>query len=285
MVMFILTFHKRRPWVLLIGLILNLYVAPIAATDLLLDTVHMPAGVKSCGTGKVATVLSGDRFQLENGGMVSLAEVKAPEYWSPEAPHKSWPLSHDAKAALTAALKKEPLEFFCSGQAKSAQGELIAHVRTGSGRWVQLDLVKDGFVYFMPHGQPPRLASRLRTVEAEARAGKRGIWAHESLGVKLAEGDELRPGWFQVIVGKVTSEAKRKDRMYLNFGDDWSRDFTIEIPSRLYRSLPEITGEQGGFFGKTVEVRGWVEWAGGPKIILEFAEQLIVMPGIKNQRR
>ena len=137
----------------------------------------------------------------------------------------------------------------------------------------------------MPHGQRPQLASRLRAAEAEARVQGRGIWSHESLGIKRADGDGLRPGWFQIIVGNVTSEAKRKDRMYLNFGADWSLDFTIEIPKHLYRRFAEITDGNDGFLGKTIEVRGWVEWAGGPKIILEFADQLIILPDGTGQSR
>lgn len=261
-------------------------MAPFAAAETAQqESEQFPAGMKLCGTGKAAAVLSGDRFQLKDGGIVSLAEIKAPEYWPPGAPYKSWPMSLDAKTALTSMLQNETLEFFCSGKARSAEGALLAHVRTSNGQWVQFALVKAGYAFFMPHGQRPKLASRLRTAEAAARAQRRRIWSHESLGVKTADGDGLRPGWFQIIIGNVTSEEKRKDRTYLNFGDDWSRDFTIEIPRRLYRRLSKITDRHDGFLGKTIEVRGWVEWAGGPKIILEFADQLTIVPDRKVQSR
>ena len=276
--MHIISFHSRALKGGLLLLTIGLYVVPFSVATMAQEHVSFPAPLKSCGTGRAAKVISGDRFRLESGKDIALAEVKVPEYWPPGAPYKSWPFGHQAKAALTRALKDTDLELFCTKRAKSAHGDLLAHVRTGNNEWVQQAMVKAGFAYFMPHGQAPRMASELRAAEREARTERRGLWSHEGLRIKRADGEGLQPGWFQLIGGKIVSEAKRKNRMYLNFGEDWSRDFTIEIPKRLYRYLPKITGEQDTFLGKTVEVRGWVEWAGGPKIILEFAEQLIVVP-------
>jgi len=278
-VMLIDNIPKPILMVLRTGLALMLLAhASVNASSAADQILQFPASLKACGGGVVATVLSGDRFRLKSGEFVTLAEVKAPEFWPPNAPYNSWPFGREAKLGLAAALKGVTLELFCAQRTKTMQGDRLAHVRLTVDGWLQKKLVKEGLAYYMPRGTAPKFAQELRRAEAEARAEQKGLWSYSGLSVKRADGNELRPGWFQIIVGKVVSVSKRKERAYLNFGDDWSEDFTVEIPKRLYRHFPETPDNKLGFLGKTIEVRGWVEWAGGAKIILEFADQIIIVP-------
>ena len=248
-------------------------------------SVTFPGKAKACGSGRATKILSGDRLLLKNGQTVSLAEIKAPEFWSPGAPYKSWPHSWQAKAALEAAAINSQLNLFCYRKQKNALGDLVAHIRTGTGTWLQYELVSNGHAYFMPHHHQPVLAAQLHGAEAEARTKKRGLWAIDGLSAVQATSEQLHPGWFQIVTGKILSEKRRKNGVYLNFGDDWSRDFTIEIPKRLYRQFNAKSDGTLGLEGQYVEVRGWVEWAGGPKIILEYASQLTVALPVPAQSR
>lgn len=260
----------------------------------------MPKALKRCGEGQMHEILSGDRLRLISGETVALAEIKAPEFWPDGSPYKSWPYAAQAKAALRAATTGKTLSLFCASKRQNHQGDIVAHVRLGAakdGSWLQHTLVQNGHAYFMPHSHRSKAADDLRTAEATARQDKKGLWAYDALSVVRADSKDLRPGWFQIIRGKVLSEKRLKGRTYLNFGDDWRKDFTVEIPKRLYRQFgagERATADQSatrfepvqlGFEGRQIEVRGWVEWAGGPKIIIEHAAQLSLVPDPDAQSR
>ncbi len=253
------------------------FAGPITASELL------PKRLKACGSGRVKKVISGDKFQLMNGKTILLAEVKAPEYWPPGAPYRSWPYAKKSKLALAAVVENTDLYFFCARKKTTALGAQVAHVQTTSGLWLQHALVEGGHVYFMPHTLRPVAADPLRGAEKNARESHKGLWAIGGLSPVHANSDKLQPGWFQIIIGKVLSEKRSRSGTYLNFGKDWATDFTVQIPKRLYRQFTETENQSFGLEGKTIEVRGWVEWAGGPKIILEDAAQLIIIPPIQTK--
>jgi endonuclease YncB( thermonuclease family) len=237
-----------------------------------------PAGLKTCGSGQVATVLSGDRVRLIDGQIILLADIKAPEYWPPGAPYKSWPYGSQSKAALKAALSDQTFSLFCASRKPNAFGDKVAHIKTAAGQWLQRTLLAAGHAYFYPHDQRPVAPDALYRAEAEARAKTLGLWARSEYQILQASSSKLRPGWFQIITGVVLSEKRTRGGIYLNFGTDWATDFTVQIPKRLYRQFGLSAKQLPGFEGKTIEVRGWVEWAGGPKIILDDAAQILVLP-------
>lgn len=83
-------------------------------------------------------------------------------------------------------------------------------------------------------------------------------------------------GRFVVVDGVVVSVENQEWRSYLNFGQNWRRDFTIAIGADL-RDL--LTNPDGGFdawIGRKVRVRGVVENRGGPYIALQNINWLCV---------
>jgi len=246
---------------------LLLFLFPIessAATDF-----RLPAGLRSCGNGLVEKVLTGDRFILQTGTVVALADIKAPEYWEPGAAYKSWPYGYHAKNVLSGLIIGKDVQLFCNKNRQNYLGQISAHVLLQDQTWVQHHMVAAGAAYVFPLGRKVENASQLWAAEVIAREKRAGLWANDSLNAVHADGNNLRPGWFQLVHGTVLSSKAAKTSIYLNFGADWSEDFTIEIPNRVARrrnsDLPPLL-EMAGLH---VEVRGWVEWAGGPKIILE----------------
>lgn len=266
-------------WLILFSAV---FVLPAVAAAVNTDN-SFPAGLRACGSGTGMRSLTGDRLILEDGRTIMLAEIKAPEFWPDGSPYKSWPHGRTAQQALEALIKHEPLTLWCVQKRKNNLGDLTAHVKLTGDRWLQQLLLQRGHGYFMPHSHRPAAAKALRHAENTARTGKHGLWAKNSATIVSADSNGLRPGWFQIVRGKIMAENRLRDRIYLNFGPDWRSDFTIEIPKRLYRRFglaktPGTRTAKIGLTGKNIEVRGWVEWSGGPKIILEDAEQLVVLP-------
>ena len=76
------------------------------------------------------------------------------------------------------------------------------------------------------------LASDMLAVENQARAAGAGLWRYPRFRVRSADEAGRALGSFQLIEGRVLDAARRGDRWYLNFGEDWRSDFTVVIPAQ-----------------------------------------------------
>lgn len=110
----------------------------------------------------------------------------------------------------------------------------------------------------------------LLALERRARAGRLGLWRTGRLPLAAGQPDALRAeaGRFAIVEGRVVSVGERKDRTYLNFGRDFSRDFSVVIPRRLWAAMKRGGAGAADFKGHPVRVRGIVEMRRGPSIEL-----------------
>ena len=85
-----------------------------------------------------------------------------------------------------------------------------------------------------------------------------------------AASSSSKAGWSDDPVG-------RKDWWYLNFGEDWRNDFTVEHrqggPAAVRRSGFDLFALQG----KVIRVRGWMEKLNGPMIEVNHPEQIEIL--------
>ena len=65
--------------------------------------------------------------------------------------------------------------------------------------------------------------------------------------------------------------------VYLNFGADWRRDFTVRIAKEVARGLADAGLDVASLPGRRIEIRGVVLEAGGPLIELSHFEQMQVL--------
>ena len=130
-------------------------------------------------------------------------------------------------------------------------------------------------VYWFPDNR--RWVDRVLEREREARAGRRGVWAHNFYSVRHVS--ELRRDGktFQITEGPVLEAATVKGRTCLNFGPDWRTDFTITVQPRDRR--PFVKGGDGfeSLKGSLVRVRGWLRWRNGPRTEAMHLEQIEVL--------
>ena len=71
-----------------------------------------------------------------------------------------------------------------------------------------------------------------------------------------------------MVEGEVLSIGDRKRRLYLNFGKDWSTDFTaIADKSGSNQYIGSIDALKMSK-GRRIRARGILEWRGGPMIRL-----------------
>ena len=100
--------------------------------------------------------------------------------------------------------------------------------------------------------------------ERTARAAGRGLWRHPEFTPRRADRLADAVGSFRIVQGEVLRVAPTERYVYLNFGTDWRRDFTVrlrraELDERFARSATAIER----LAGRLVEVRGYVLEASG----------------------
>lgn len=83
-------------------------------------------------------------------------------------------------------------------------------------------------------------------------------------------------GRFVVVDAVLVSVEHQEWRSYLNFGQDWRRDFTIAMGADLRDVLAEPDGSLDAWINRKVRVRGVVENRGGPYIALQNINWLCV---------
>lgn len=131
-------------------------------------------------------------------------------------------------------------------------------------------LVAEGLALVDPGERDALCRPDLLALEAEARARRRGLWASGTTLVPADRADLLRErnGRFAVVEGRVVSVGERRDRTYLNFGRDISRDFAAVVPKRTWLALKASGISAESLRGQTVRLRGVVEIRRAPVIEL-----------------
>ncbi len=262
----------KKPAAQFLRLLLCFSVAYVSATTKAGDIILK--GLKSCGSGTIEVVKAGDAVTFTSDVTVQLADIKAPEYWPKGAPYKSWPYGFASKKALTKIANGQTVTLYCDKPAKNTFGDTIAHIQLSDGTWLQHLLVQEGHAFFYPNVAHTEISTALVNAENRARTEEVGLWASSLYRPLRATGSNLKSGWFQTVEGKIYSAKKIGKKIYLNFGQDWRKDFTIQLNGKLEKKYLKQGVTPLSLAGQNIEVRGWVEWSGGPKIILTHTDQM-----------
>lgn len=235
----------------------------------------VPLSMERCGQFVVEQAVSGDTLLSADGEILSLAAVKAPELWQPDDAYRSWPHAERSRSQLAELTRGQVLELFCDGETKTFDNKLIAHALLPNGHWLQHQMVEKGMVFVFPLATQVLGLNELYAAELVARSRQDGLWSDLDL---LAEASEqVQTSRFKIVTGKVVAAARVGNRLFLNFGENWRTDFTVEIPSRALRRFKQRDINPIVFQDSLVEVRGWVTWKGGPHILLDGPGQIRVL--------
>src|SRR5206468_10803124 len=123
-------------------------------------------------------------------------------------------------------------------------------------------------------------ATELLTRERAARKAKLGLWAISYYDLLDADNppDVLAErGRFALVEGKVVSVRESGATIYVNFGRQWTEDFTVTILKRNERSFTAAGLEPKKLEGRRVRIRGFIEQRGGPWVEATRPEQIEVL--------
>lgn len=227
-------------------------------------------------------VIDGETFSLSDGRVVRLAGALAPA--PPQnTTAETWLPSRNARDALAALIENRSVQLAFSGARADRHGRRLAHVfveQEGGALWVQGEMI--GLGHAQAHALPGHALclEALLAREEDARVAGRGLWAHAAHGVHAAErtGELMRRrSEFTVVEGAVAGAAERSGRLYLNFGSDWRRDFTVVVPPKVLRESGEAGQRLKSLTLGRVRVRGWIERRNGPSIEVSDVREIEVL--------
>jgi hypothetical protein len=79
--------------------------------------------------------------------------------------------------------------------------------------------------------------------------------------------------------------AAVKTRGYLNFGADWKYDFTATIAPEDMKTFRAAGIDPESYAGKTVRVRGIIEWHNGPEIEIASPDDIEIVPDLRQTQK
>jgi micrococcal nuclease len=239
-----------------------------------------PVGAEEVRRGESARVeraVDGDTLALAGGRVLRLAGVLAPREGDRGAKREVERAAAAARAALDRLARGRTLQLWHADLAQDRHGRILAYARAEDGGWLQDELLRLGHArVFTQPGAAARAAAMLER-EAEARAARRGLWALAAYAVR-ADGEAGRhTDSFQLVEGRVRKAGSAREFYYLNFGEDFRRDFTIGLDRAALRAFRRGGLDPAALAGKRIRVRGWVLWRNGPYIGATHPEQVEIL--------
>lgn len=227
------------------------------------------------GESRVIEVVDPLTIKLQNGATVHLVGLNIPDL----DPHDPGTFSVMTMKVLRDFLENEDVVIYQTKNAKAGRtnrmGHEMAHLlRKKDGIWVQGLLISLGLARVRTEKTNPEMSDEMYALEVRSRQDNSGLWAIDAYKVRSPEKAGPLIGSFAIVEGKILSVAMKKNSVYLNFGENWKKDFTVIIPSDVKRSLAKRKLYPLDWNGGKVRVRGWVSSLNGPSIEIDHPEAL-----------
>ncbi len=256
---------------------LKIALTAAALAALPLPNARAEESLRPLGAIAVAQTVDGDTLALADGRTLRLAGIIAPKGGDPGRAPEIQAIAAAAKTELARLVIGAKLDAFADALAEDRHGRTVAHLRSADGTWIQDEILRRGLARVLTQ---PGVTARARTLlgaEASARAAGRGLWSLPDYAVRRDRDAARHADSFQFVAGRVWRTAATRDRLYLNFGRDWRRDFTIGIDRPALAAFRRAGLDPELLSGKRVRVRGWVIWRNGPYLGATHPEQIEVL--------
>jgi len=275
----VLPFSRLGPDLLKASL---LSIAALAAMTLP-ATAEGCSGLRDGPRGRVTEVTDGDTVHLDNGLIVRLVGTQAPKLALGRPGFEDWPMGEQARRRLIDMALDKPVLLRYGGAQTDRYGRILAQMFVldgGNELWVQEAMVASGFARVYSYADNRACLASLLAAEGRARVGRLGIWRDPYYSVlEAARPDALarRQGQYALVEGRVLLADKARGRVYLNFGRNWTEDFTAVIGERALPLFAESGPDPLALGGALIRVRGWIDDRDGPRIDVTHPEQIEVL--------
>ncbi len=259
-------------------------ISALALIVMLPSAAQAKCAGENGGASVVTEIRAGETLILGDGRAVRLAGVLAPKRW--EGGSRSAGRA-EMERELTRLVQGKKVTLLLGARKRDRYGRFLAQViadADGDAIWVQEKLAAAGVVRVMSHADNRICIGELLAHENEARAARRGLWKTGYFAIHAANAAHVLSGLarhYEIVEGRVHSVKEVRGRVYLNFGENWRRDFSVYIPAKssaLFsgegaRETPPLAQLKG----RLVRVRGWLRIFNGPSITVTHPEQIEVL--------
>ena len=228
-------------------------------------------------TRSVVRVIDAETVLLDDGQEVRLLGALAPKPTLAVGSASEWSPESEARRHLAQLVDGRSVTLSHEGLKRDRYGRILAQLSTSEHGWVQQRMIEAG--HARAYALPGNSGCIAALVEAErtARDGGRGLWSRDVYRVRVAdETDELLrlASQFVLVTGQVANVTLTKRVAYINFGNDWKRDFTATLSGSILDKIADGRQRVSALKGRHVRVRGWIERRNGPMIVLNSLDEI-----------
>ena len=234
---------------------------------------------QSTATFVVDRALDGDTLVTQDGTQIRLAHIRAPKHTATRTKLRAAPYSKIATntlSALTDGRRVVLAPGYTPDRYGRLQAQVVLHTAGDGDLWLQEHLVSEGLVRVDLSRRMQNCEVPLLEAENGARRRQKGLWGSSFYRIRQHDALEGLVGSFQLVEGTVLDVAHRRNRYFLNFGNDWRTDFTITISPKNAKSFAKELNPLA-LKGQKVRVRGWVESYNGPFIEAMHPKQIEIL--------
>ncbi|MEM1400827.1 MAG: thermonuclease family protein [Pseudomonadota bacterium] len=256
----------------------TLSAASPSASDLPDDLPDdLPGDLVVDDDGRVVGIIDGDTVELADGRQVRLVGTQAPKLALGRKNFTDWPLADESRDVLGSLVDGRSVALAFGGLREDRHGRTLAHLVDPDGRWIQGAMLAAGMSRVYTFADNRAAIGAMLGAERVARADRLGIWDHPYYAVRNSGDLDGLTGRFELVEGRVLHAADARSGTYLNFGRDWSSDFTVFVRDEDRRTFDTGTIDLLSLEDRQIRVRGWlVDWD-GPMIEVSHPEQIEVL--------
>lgn len=223
-------------------------------------------------------VYDGDTFTTTDGKKVRLLNLNTPE--TAKKNKKPEAFSVKAKKYLESLILNKEITLKYDEEKKDKYKRYLAYVYLKDGTFVNAEMLKSGLAHLYSFPKNTSKYKELKKAENTARNNKLNLWSNKRWQVQNANSEKavekFRFGKYQMFKGKVINVAKIGKKTYLNFGNNWRTDFSVEINDKYLKYFKGINPETF-YKDKTVLVRGILRPVNGALINATHQQQIEVL--------
>lgn len=187
-------------------------------------------------------------------------------------------IATQAKEWLEKAVAGQTLYIYQSRDLTARQNRMghfpVHAVRKFDNTWLQGAMIEEGLARVLTSESMTEMAIPMLVAERKAREANKNLWADAQFKILSPEESLTVRNDIYIVEGTVKSAAINNNIVYLNFGDDWRKDFTIVVPAALRQKLSRANIDLLSFKDKKIRIRGFIESKNGPSITLTHFQQM-----------
>lgn len=222
-------------------------------------------------------------LRVEKDGMLSLADgraallegIRLPRGDADRAPMI---FERQALAALQAMIRSGPLTLTTAPPRTDRYDRIRVQAFGTDGAWLQAALLRRGLARVDIAPDRSECSTELYAAEAEARARHLGLWSSPAYAIRSATAMTAPAGTFQIVEGRVLHVGAAGGRIFLDFGEDYRRDFTAIIDRDDRKVFRTMGVDPRAYRGKRIRLRGMVQRYKGPEIEIANPAQIEWLP-------